>query len=426
MIPSAPHFDYKEGVLRAENVSLANIAEAVGTPTYVYSKEAFLEPLRKLQKGLDGLNPLICFAVKANSNIQVLRALSEAGAGMDLVSGGEFFRTQKAGVPSERVVFSGVGKTPSEMAMALEHGIYSFHVESMAELDMLNEVAIKLGTTAPFALRFNPDVDAKTHPYISTGLKRNKFGLNRKEVEQVVKLLPGWEGLQMKGLSIHIGSQLTSLKPLDESFSRLTELVDAISPLLPEPLEFVDLGGGVGIRYRDEKPPTLEAYCKLIQKHFAKRAKGPAPLRVLIEPGRTLAGNAGVLLTEALYRKPRGKKDFLVVDAAMNDLIRPALYGSWHDIVPVEKAAPRASKHTFDVVGPVCESSDCFASDRALPSSIETGSLLAILSCGAYGFSMSSNYNTRPRPAEVWVDGDSWRVIRQRETYEDLIRGEEA
>ncbi len=418
-------FSYRSGILSAEEVPLTRIADDVGTPTYVYSTEGFLAPLRELQAGLAGLDSLICFAVKSNSNLAVLKLLSDAGAGMDLVSGGELFRAQRAGVPSHRIVFSGVGKSPGEMAQALEAGIFSFNVESVPELEVLNEVAIKMGLRAPVALRFNPDVDAKTHPYISTGLKKNKFGLERKEILAVAAGLHGYEGIELRGISIHIGSQLLSLKPLDDAFSRVRTLMKELEPVLPEPLQFVDLGGGVGIRYDDEKPPRLKDYCKLIHKHFGARARLKHPLKILIEPGRTLSGNSGVLLTEMMYRKKRGKKDFVVVDAGMNDLIRPALYGSWHSIVPVEERHRKSRQmRTSDIVGPVCESSDCFASDRPLAAELETGELLAVLSSGAYGFSMSSNYNTRARPAEVLVQGASFRVIRERETYEDLIRGE--
>jgi diaminopimelate decarboxylase len=423
---SAPFdfFRFEGGELRTESVRLAEIAEVTGTPVYVYSSEALLAPLREIGRGLEGLRHRVCFAVKSNSNVALLKLLAENGAGMDLVSGGELFRAYRAGVPADRIVFSGVGKTKAEMAQALERGIYSFNVESEAELDALDEVATGLKFRARVALRYNPDVDARTHPYISTGLRKNKFGVERREILAIARALRSRPGIDLRGISIHIGSQLLSLAPLDDAFKRLRALVDELDKILPEPLEFVDLGGGVGITYRNEKAPALSRYCALIRKHFGGAAGPGGRLTILIEPGRSIAGNAGALVTGVLYRKERGSKDFLVVDAAMNDLVRPALYGSYHEIVPVRKAAARAALRKTNVVGPVCESSDCFASDRKLPASLRPGDLLAILSAGAYGFTMSSNYNTRPRPPEVLVHGSEFSVIRTRETYEDLVRGE--
>jgi diaminopimelate decarboxylase len=417
-------FRYKNGVLSAESVPLSEIADAVGTPAYVYSAEAFLQPLRELQKGLASVDHLVCFALKSNSNIGLLKLLGEAGAGMDLVSGGELFRATKAGIDPRRIVFSGVGKTPGEMAQALRDGIFSFNVESKAELEVLSAVATHEKRRAPVALRYNPDVDARTHPYISTGLKKNKFGIQRAEILDIARKLDHYPGIELKGISIHIGSQLLSLSPLNDAFSRLTTLLEELDGILETPLSFVDLGGGVGITYDREKPPALQKYCALILKHFGPKAQKKRPLKILIEPGRTLSGNSGVLLTEVLYRKERGRKQWLVVDAAMNDLMRPSLYGSFHGIVPVEQAKTRGKPRKSDIVGPVCESSDCFASDRPIPSSVEDGDLLAILSAGAYGFTMASNYNSRPRPPEVLVQNGSFRVIRERENYDDLLRGE--
>ncbi len=422
---SAPfdYFSYQNGKLSVQDLPLAELAEKYGTPLYVYSSEALLAPLRSLQKGLKGLDHLVCFAVKANSNLAVLNLLAESGAGTDLVSGGELFRAVRAGVPPARIVFSGVGKRPEEMQEALKHDIFSFNVESVAELELLNEVALQAGKIAPVALRYNPDVDAKTHPYISTGLKKNKFGLERGEVLDIGRRLGSMPGIHLLGLSIHIGSQLLSLSPLEDAFLRLKKMRAALEKVIGRPLEVLDLGGGVGITYKaGEKPPSIERYCKLIQKHFAPK-RGEAPVKIVIEPGRSLSGNAGVLLTKILYRKPRGKKDFVVVDAAMNDLARPALYGSFHDIVPVSKRTKSASG-TVDIVGPVCESTDCFATNRKLPKAIDRGDLLAVMSAGAYGFSMSSNYNTRPRPPEILVHEGEAHLIRPRETLEDLIRGE--
>lgn len=424
---TAPHdfFKYSNGTLSvSDGVDLREIVDQTGTPVYVYSAEGFLHPLAFLQRELASIDHLVCFALKSNSNVALIQLLSEAGAGMDLVSGGELFRASYAGVPPQKTVFSGVGKTPGEMLEALEAGIFSFNVESMAELTALDQVAQDQGRRARVALRFNPDVDAKTHPFISTGLKKNKFGMQRAEILAVARAVPRLRGIDFKGISVHIGSQLLSLAPLDDAFVRTRALMEELDCILPEPLSFVDLGGGVGITYRSEKPPELKKYCSLILKHFGPKAELKNTLRVLIEPGRSLSGNAGVLLTKVLYRKERGRKKFVVVDAAMNDLMRPALYGSYHAIVPVYEARASGKKAKTDIVGPVCESADCFASDRDFPIAVQSGDLVAILSAGAYGFTMSSNYNTRPRPPEVLVQGDRFRVIRDRETYEDLIRGE--
>jgi diaminopimelate decarboxylase len=401
----------------------------VGTPAYVYSADAFLDPLKALQKGLASVDHMVCFAVKSNSNVAVLKRLASEGAGMDLVSGGELFRARAAGVSAERIVFSGVGKTPEEMKQALGYqgrSIYSFNVESVPELKTLSDVAVSMGRRAPVALRFNPNVDAKTHPYISTGLKKNKFGINRDELVETARSLKSFPGIQLKGISIHIGSQLLSLSPLRDAFELVRKLADELAKTLPEPLEFVDLGGGVGITYANEKAPSIEKYCQMIVKCFGPKAAKASgkPLRVLIEPGRFIAGNSGVLVSRVLYRKERKSKDFLVLDAAMNDLMRPALYGSHHEIVPVAQKFAKGPKKKTSIVGPVCESADCFASDRSFPAAPNRGDLVAILSAGAYGFTMASNYNSRPRIAEVLVENGQYRVIRERESYEDLIRGE--
>lgn len=428
-------FSYQNGSLSADDVSLGEVADMIGTPVYVYSASALQAPLRELQKGLKGIDHLICFAVKSNSNIAILKLLAEAGAGVDLVSGGELYRAQAAGVPGERIVFSGVGKTPGEIVSALQYkadggkeGILSFNVESLPELEMINAVANELGTVANVALRFNPDIDAKTHPYISTGLKKNKFGMNRKEILQFAKAFRNepahYSGLKIEGISIHIGSQLLSLAPLKASFIKLRELVDELEEILPEPLRVLDLGGGIGINYKTEKPFQISKYCALIHQYFGQKAKLKHPKRILLEPGRLISGNAGVLMTSVLYRKERKEKDFLVVDAAMNDLLRPSLYGSYHDIVPVTKSGAREKTKKADVVGPVCETGDCLATDRKLGAGLGSGDLLAILSAGAYGFTMSSNYNSRPRPPEVLLENGKIRLIRDRESYDDLLRGE--
>ena len=421
------HFGYKDGSLTVDSqVRVADIIEVTGTPVYIYSAAALLRSLRELQGALAGLPSLVCFAVKANSNIHILKLLGDAGAGMDLVSSGELRRAIHAGVPGERIVFSGVGKTAPEMEEALKAGIYSFNVESIPELELLNAVASRCSMKAPVALRFNPDVDAKTHPYISTGLKKNKFGLERPEVLSIVKRIKSGElpNIRLKGLSIHIGSQILSISPLRDSFERLRKLVDQVELLLPGSLEFADLGGGLGITYKNEKPIAMKAYTKAILDHFGPRSGLSRPLRIVLEPGRSIAGNAGILVTEVLYRKTRRSRDFLIVDAAMNDLMRPALYGSFHDIIPLDKRHCTGAMRTTDLVGPVCESSDCFGSGRKLSSRIAAGDQLAILSAGAYGFSMSSSYNTRPRVAEVLVQDGNFRTIRKRETLEALLEAE--
>ncbi len=417
-------FQYRNDILSADSVHLDRVATRHGTPLYVYSAKGFLDPFRELKRRLAPLDPLICFAVKANSNLAVLSLLAREGAGMDLVSGGELRRAIEAGVPAARIVFSGVGKTEEEISAALKKGIFSFHVESSAEMAAINSVASRLGAQATVALRFNPDVDAKTHPYISTGLRRNKFGLNRPEVLELCRRNRDFPHLRIHGLSIHIGSQLISLAPLRDSFAWLRALIPIVDQLLPRPLTYVDLGGGVGVRYKRERPPDIRSYCRLIIDHFGPRSGLGRPIRVLLEPGRAIAGNAGVLLTRVLYRKRRSTKDFLVVDAAMNDLLRPALYGSYHEIVPVVRGPRSSPSRRTDLVGPICESSDCFANDRQLPANLKEGDLLAILSAGAYGFSMSSTYNSRPRPPEILIGGGRARLVRRRETYDDLVRAE--
>jgi diaminopimelate decarboxylase len=418
----------RDSELSVAGVPLSRIAEQVGTPVYVYSAEAFLRPLRELQDGLKSLDHVVCFAVKSNSNISILKMLHHAGAGMDLVSGGELYRAGLAGVPGSKIVFSGVGKTRAEMEQALAYdggkGIFSFNVESVAELKLLSETARAQGRVAPVALRFNPDVNPKTHPYISTGLKKNKFGVRKPEILEIARNLGDYPGIEFRGLSVHIGSQLLSLSPLNDAFKLARALMDELNEILPKPLSFMDIGGGVGITYKNEKSPEIAAYTKIVHKHFGAKSKLKHPVKLLLEPGRRISGNSGVLLSRVLFRKERKEKDFLVVDAAMNDLMRPSLYGSYHEIVPVRRPTAKATSKKTDIVGPVCESGDCFASDRAIPRALGSGDLVAILSSGAYGFTMASNYNSRPRPAEVLVDRGSFRVIRERESIEDLVRGE--
>ncbi|MEN9723022.1 MAG: hypothetical protein RJB38_1008 [Pseudomonadota bacterium] len=422
-------FGYQNGQLSAGGIELSEITKKVGTPVYVYSADGFLSPLQALQKGLSPLREsTICYAVKSNSSLAILKLLGSAGAGADLVSGGELYRAKLAEIAPEKIVFSGVGKTAEEILSGLRYGpngIYSFHVESIEELKLIQETAKRHQLTARVAFRLNPNINPKTHPYISTGLKRNKFGLQREELLEAAKLSVNMSHVQLCGLSIHIGSQLLSLDPLKEAFLALSQVIGDVEAIISRPLEFADLGGGVGVSYelKGPRPPRLSDYTKLIVKAFGARSVFKSRLRVLIEPGRTLSANAGVLVTQVLFRKHRRKKDFLIVDAGMNDLIRPALYQSKHAVVPVRRNS-RGKSFPTDLVGPVCESSDCFASEIPLSSQLQAGDQLALLSSGAYGMSMAGTYNSRVRPAEVLIKDGQWRVIRDRETLEDLVRGE--
>ncbi|MBV8465130.1 MAG: diaminopimelate decarboxylase [Burkholderiales bacterium] len=404
------------GNLALDGVSLADIAQQYGTPCYVYSEAVLLDTFRSYQAAFAGHDPLICYAMKANSNLSLLKLLADQGAGFDIVSGGELARALAAGAPADRIVFSGVGKAGEEMAQALRAGIHCFNVESEPELHRLSDVATSLGLKAPVSLRINPDVDAKTHPYISTGLKDNKFGIAFEEAPRVYAVAAKLPGLHVVGIDCHIGSQLTEIAPFVDALDRLLALVDALAQdgIV---LEHIDLGGGLGIRYTDETPPDVADYARAILAKLAGRK-----LKVVLEPGRSLIGNAGLLLTKVEYLKPGETKHFAIVDAAMNDLIRPALYEAYHQIVPVHARSEAAIN--YDVVGPVCESSDFLGHDRAL--ALQPGDLLAVLSAGAYGMTMSSNYNTRPRVAEVLVGGGEARLIRRRETVDDLLANERA
>jgi diaminopimelate decarboxylase len=358
---------------------------------------------------------LVCFAVKANSNIAILRILAREGSGMDVVSGGELFRAVRAGADPKKIVFAGVGKTAEEMEYALGLGILMFNVESDQELETLQEVACKLGTKAPVALRVNPDVDPKTHPYISTGLRKSKFGIAIKDAVREYETASGLSCIQVIGVHCHIGSQITQVTPFVDALSKVLDLVDELNGLGME-ISYVDMGGGLGIQYKDETPPPPKELAEAIESLLSDKG-----ITLILEPGRVIAGNAGILLTKVLYIKKGEEKNFVVVDAAMNDLARPSLYGSYHAIWPVEEKPSRGM--VADVVGPICESGDFLAQDRELPV-LDRGDLLAVMSAGAYGFAMSSNYNSRPRVAEVMVKGDEYWVVRERETYEDLVRGE--
>lgn len=404
-------FHIRNGELHAENVALTAIAADFGTPCYVYSKNELVGCFNRFEAGFAGTNHLTCFAVKANPSLAILGLLAKAGAGFDIVSGGELARVLAAGGRPEKIVFSGVGKTEAEMRAALEAGILCFNVESSAELERLNAAAISMGKIAPVSLRVNPDVDAKTHPYISTGLKDNKFGVAFEDAFALYQRAASLPNIAVHGVDCHIGSQLTTLSPFLDAFDRVLALVDQLT-VAGIPIQHIDIGGGLGIRYSDEIPPEFADYSDAIRKKLGNRN-----IKLILEPGRALVGNAGILLTRVEYLKHTPSRNFAIVDAAMNDLMRPALYDAYHEIVAVKPSNAEAG--IYEVVGPVCESGDFLGRNRKL--AIVQGDLLAIMSAGAYGMSMSSNYNTRPRAAEIMVDGDQCHLIRQRETIEQLF-----
>ena len=404
-------FTLKNGDLHAENIALERIAAEFNTPCYVYSKAALADAFKSFQAGLLGTNHLICFAVKANPNIAILNLFAKLGAGFDIVSGGELARVLAAGGDPQKIVFSGVGKTADEMRAALNAGIFCFNVESSSELKRLNEVANSMDKIAPVSLRVNPNVDAKTHPYISTGLKNNKFGVAFDEAISVYEQAAAMPNIAVHGVDCHIGSQITELAPFIEALELILGLVDALEAKGIH-ISHIDVGGGIGITYADETPPEFSAYAQAILAKLTNRN-----VKLLFEPGRALVGNAGVLLTKVEYLKMGEAKNFAIVDAAMNDLMRPALYDAYHDIVALKPRAGELS--TYEVVGPVCETGDFLGHDRKL--NLQEGDLLAIKSAGAYGMSMASNYNTRGRAAEILVDNDKAYVIRQREKVLDLF-----
>jgi diaminopimelate decarboxylase len=408
-------FSYRKDILHVEGVPLPKIIQGVGTPTYVYSYGAMQSHFREYQKALEGLKHLICFSMKCNSNLAILRAFTRLGSGIDIVSQGELFRALKAGASPKKIVFSGVGKTEAEMAFALKKNILMFNVESEDELEALQRVAKKLGKTAPVALRVNPNIDPKTHPYITTGMKKSKFGIQYEDAMEVYRHARRLKNIKIVGIDCHIGSQLTEVDPFVDALQRVLRLVDQLRAEGTR-IMYLDLGGGLGIRYEKETPPSPEQYARALRKELKNR-----DFNLIFEPGRSLMGNAGILLSQVLYTKDRDYKRFLIVDAAMNDLIRPAFYQSYHEILPVRRAQRRLEK--VDVVGPVCESGDFLATDRRLPQ-LKAGEALAVMSAGAYGFSMASNYNTRPRACEVLVKGNKYFTIRRRENYPDLVRGE--
>lgn len=407
-------FSYREGSLWAEEVSLEQIAERFGTPTYVYSRSHFERQYQAYADALGNHPGLICYAVKANSNLGILSLLAQLGAGFDIVSGGELERVLLAGGDPSRVVFSGVGKTANEMRRALEVGVHCFNVESEAEMQRLERVAAECETIAPVSLRVNPDVDAQTHPYISTGLKENKFGVAIDRALDVYMHAANSPHLKVIGVDCHIGSQLTEVAPFLDALERLLMLVDDLSSKGIQ-LEHLDLGGGLGVRYRGEEPPPVADYLQAVIGSIGERNLG-----LILEPGRSIAANGGLLLTRIDYLKRTEEHNFAIVDAAMNDNLRPALYQAWQDIVPV--TPDHGEDAMWDIVGPVCETGDFLGKNRAL--ALRQGQLLAMLSAGAYGFTMSSNYNSRTRAAEVLVDGDNTYLVRTRETFSDLVKGE--
>ena len=409
------HFEYKQGSLYCENVSIETLAETYGTPLFVYSRATLERHWIAFDQALAAYNHLVCYAVKANSSLAVLNVLARLGSGFDIVSGGELQRVLQAGGEASRIVFSGVGKQANEIEAALAANILCFNVESEQELDRINQIAGALGKTARVSFRVNPDVDAKTHPYISTGLKDNKFGIAFTAAEMVYQKAAGMANVEVIGMDCHIGSQLTEMSPYIDAFDRLLELIEKLGSEGIQ-IHHLDLGGGLGIRYRDEAPPLPAEWANALHDRL-KNFSGT----IVIEPGRAIAGNAGILVSQVNYLKHGDDKNFAVIDAAMNDLIRPSLYGAWQEIIRVE-AASDADEKVYDVVGAICESSDFLGKDRALR--LQQNDLLAIRSCGAYAFGMASNYNSRARAAEVMVDGDQHYCVREREQFSDLIRGE--
>ncbi|MBU1003092.1 MAG: diaminopimelate decarboxylase [Proteobacteria bacterium] len=410
------HFNYQDGDLFAEDVRVVDLANNYGTPLYVYSAATLRRHFQAFDSAFEELDRLTCYSVKANSNISLLRLLAAEGAGMDIVSGGELHRAMKAGVDPSKIVYSGVGKRAHEIKEALEADILMFNVESTGELDLINEVALSMGKVARISLRINPDVDPKTHPYISTGMKKNKFGLDMDSSLKAYERARDMKGLEPVGIDCHIGSQLTTIEPFLEALDKVLVFYEKLCNKGIN-IKYLDLGGGLGITYDEEEPPHPKDFGAALSAKLTG-----LPLKLILEPGRVIAGNAGILVTEVVYTKTTPSKHFVITDAAMNDLVRPSLYGSFHRIIEVKESG-RATRDT-DVVGPICESGDFLARDRQLPD-VQPGEFLACLSAGAYGFSMSSNYNSRPRACELIVDGNAVLVARRRETYEDLTRLEE-
>jgi diaminopimelate decarboxylase len=409
------HFTYRNDELYCENIPIQKIAREVGTPCYIYSQETLKQHFTVFDGSFQGMPHMTCYSVKANGSLAILGLFSALGGGADIVSGGELFRARKAGIAAKRIVYSGVGKTQAEIDYALRESILMFNIESAQELELINERAAALNTKAGIALRVNPDVDPKTHPYISTGLKKNKFGIDIEGALKAYERAKNLKHVEILGIDCHIGSQLIEVAPFIEALKRLKLLVGRLEKIGIN-IQYLDLGGGLGIPYHEETPPHPRDYASAVVKEL-----GDLSCTLILEPGRVIVGNAGILLTQVLYTKKTPSKEFIIVDAGMNDLVRPSLYGSHHDIQPVNKKLREF--RVMDIVGPICESSDFIARDRDLPV-VEPGEFLAVMSAGAYGFSMSSNYNARTRAAEVMVQGDRYHVSRTRESYNDLIRGE--
>ncbi|THF89180.1 MAG: diaminopimelate decarboxylase [Sulfitobacter sp. SK025] len=410
------HFLYRDGALFAEDVAISEIAAAVGTPFYVYSTATLLRHFKAFDDALDGMDHLVCYAMKANSNQAVLKTLARAGAGMDVVSAGEYLRAKAAGVPGDRIVFSGVGKTASEIRLALEGGIRQFNVESEPEMAQLDAIAQSLGKVAPITIRVNPDVDAKTHAKIATGKSENKFGIPIARARDVYRLAASMPGLEVIGIDVHIGSQLTDLAPFEQAYQKVAELTELLRTDGHD-IRRLDLGGGLGIPYErsNAAPPLPTDYGAMVQ-----RTLGYLDCEIEIEPGRLIAGNAGLMVSEVIYVKSGEGRDFLIIDGAMNDLIRPAMYDAYHDIIPVLEPPVGGEQRPYDVVGPVCETGDTFAKQRMMPE-LSAGDLVAFRSAGAYGAVMSSEYNSRALIPEVLVNGDQFAVIRQRPTFDEMI-----
>ena len=411
------HFIYRNGILHAEDVAITEIAAAVGTPFYVYSQATLTRHFRVFDEALNGMNHLICYAMKANSNIAILKILGDLGAGMDVVSGGEYLRAKAAGISGDKIVFSGVGKTREEMALAIKNGIRQFNVESEAELKVLNEVALSLGAIAPITLRVNPDVDAKTHAKIATGKSENKFGIPISKAQEVYSIAASMEAIDVVGIDVHIGSQLTDLEPFRLAYKKVSELTKVLRQD-GHNIRRLDLGGGLGIPYEssNQSPPLPEDYAKVIHETV-----GDLDCEIEIEPGRLLTGNAGLMVSSVIYNKSGEGRDFMIVDAAMNDLIRPALYEAYHEIIPVIESTENSETQDYDIVGPVCETGDTFANKRAL-TPVADGEMVAFRSAGAYGAVMASEYNTRPLIPEILVHGDQFSIIRDRPSIEAIIK----
>ncbi|MDA8914618.1 diaminopimelate decarboxylase [Amylibacter sp.] len=411
------HFIYRNGILHPEDVAITEIAAAVGTPFYVYSQATLTRHFRVFDEALNGMNHLICYAMKANSNIAILKILGDLGAGMDVVSGGEYLRAKAAGISGDKIVFSGVGKTREEMALAIKNGIRQFNVESEAELKVLNEVALSLGAIAPITLRVNPDVDAKTHAKIATGKSENKFGIPISKAQEVYSIAASMEAIDVVGIDVHIGSQLTDLEPFRLAYKKVAELTKVLRQD-GHNIRRLDLGGGLGIPYEssNQSPPLPEDYAKVIHETV-----GDLDCEIEIEPGRLLTGNAGLMVSSVIYNKSGEGRDFMIVDAAMNDLIRPALYEAYHEIIPVIESTENSETQDYDIVGPVCETGDTFANKRAL-TPVADGEMVVFRSAGAYGAVMASEYNTRPLIPEILVHGDQFSIIRDRPSIEAIIK----